>query len=420
MNFEQGRTAVRERIRTPEFSSVVTMSRRRRQRHQLGGAAAIAAVALAGGTVVATQVRDRGATTVAAAIAAQPWRMAAGSYVSEQFPLDDRQSYAIVLPARDRSRPLGLAHTTDAGKTWQRWEIPAKYQPRPQTVIVLPKGHAPSTPTPTTSVQLPTPLVLDAQTVMVNGGLTRDGGRTWQDVPDVFGERVDTAENGWVTVARDDGQVVAIDPATGLQHPYRHQPGIRAYPQPAGTPIVTPAKDGSLWVSGESTNGSAPAVAVSHDAGRTWVTTVFTSLGDGGALLVASFDGRTGYAFRSGRPGMSGVPLRAETTDGGQTWSAFTPVTGLSVPVGLAVTADDALLSVNIAGDRNPAVVSRDGGKTFTTFPAVGMCNGLRRTVTGGLVFVSTGPNTGPDIPNGSMFSSDGRTFTTVPMPPAK
>ncbi|WP_163506914.1 sialidase family protein [Fodinicola acaciae] len=427
-DFERGRTAVRERIKTPEFSSIVGESRRRRQRHQLGGAAAVAAIALAGGAVVATtHAFDHGGLAAAGPIAAQPWSLTTPSSILDEFPLGVGQAYAVLAVSGGASDPqrAALAHTTDGGQSWKAWEIPAKFRPRTYVqggTMSFKNGKPyvyPDTSQP--PVHLIGVTVLDENTVLSMTGLTRDGGRTWQEVPDAFGDPIDSAENGWVVVNRGDGRLVAIDPATGVQHLLRHQPDLELYTRPNGDKLVVPAKDGSLWVVGSARGRNDKAVAVSRDRGRTWSTHVFAGTGGAGDLWVATVDGEKVYVIRGTLVGRSDPVIRAESRDGGQTWSTFTPVAGLRIPMGLAVTPDGALLSADtrLAKDGNPvecpAVISRDGGRTFVANDKIGLARALVRTVTGGLAYTSSSQ---PHVPLSRLFSSDGSTFITVPKPP--
>jgi hypothetical protein len=428
-DFEQGRTAVRDRIKTPSFSAIVTTSRRRRHRRQLGGAAAVAVVALAGGAVVmTTHAFDRGGMPAAGSMAAQPWSLSQPSSIINEFPLDGRQAYAVLgIPQSEgaNAKRMALAHTTDGGQSWSAFEIPPKYVPRTfgqGPTISFENGKPVVHPdTSQTPVHLIGALVLNETTVLSTTGLTRDGGRTWQEVPDAYGEPIDAAESGWVTVLANDQRLVAIDPETGVQHPYRQQPGLTLYNRPNWDLVIHPASDGSLWVIGEAPSGHDKAVAVSRDHGRSWTTHVFAGTGGAGDLWVATADGRTVYAVRGTLLNRSDPIIRAESTDGGQTWSAFTPVTGLRIPIGLEVAADGALLSADTTIDGNgnpvqlPALISRDGGRTFVANGAIGTARTLTRTVTGGLLYTSM---EGHRAVSRQMFSSDGRTFATVPMPP--
>ncbi|MEH1164653.1 sialidase family protein [Micromonospora sp. CPCC 205539] len=127
-----------------------------------------------------------------------------------------------------------------------------------------------------------------------------DGGRSWRPLdraPAVAAVATGSRAVCW----RDSGQVTspctvyAIDPVSHRIAPLVTQPPLRLEDD-----LLLGESSGRLWASGVDPAGR-PAAAVSHDAGRTWSTTVFAdppACSPEGCVAqdLAVGDGPTGYA----------------------------------------------------------------------------------------------------------------------------
>jgi signal transduction histidine kinase len=209
--------------------------------------------------------------------------------------------------------PTELARTTDGGFNWH--DAGADFHPR--------------------EVEILGPDVLVAGAPDYKGGparepsrqVTFDGGVRWG--PPVVGTPIDSVPPGgrlfcWpprsrVLVSGHDCVLHTADRQTRRIRPLSSAPPLRA-------PVVNRVpSDAGLWVSGVDQAGR-PAVAASHDSGRTWTTFVFADLPevtvDGGYAAtiylpeVVSADGATAYAVVFG-----GQRWRTyRTDDGGASW----------------------------------------------------------------------------------------------------
>lgn len=208
---------------------------------------------------------------------------------------------------------------------------------------------------------------------------TADGGRSWKardvkragvvrSIPEgaalstlcgypTAPDEYECAKDQLLVMSPDDGrlrQLKARPPLAGLLHP-------ATYAEP----------DGSWWVSGEDPASGAPAVAVSRDAGRTWMASVLDSpvKKPGWDVRVSVGDGVVYAAERGeltvGEPVKNPVRAIHRSRDGGRTWERTwttgpdrepRTLAGVLVPG----AGDTLLLYAERAGFTSP-----DGGRTF-------------------------------------------------------
>jgi hypothetical protein len=224
-----------------------------------------------------------------------------------------------------------LLASTDGGTTWQsRGTLPASTFPLwggevrgPQTLTM-----------PTNPLVRRSPPDDTSQQISVDGGTTwaplRSGTQAIETVPDggwlVYGYLLDVDGQNLT-----GSQVMAVDPASHQARPLRVQPDLRR-PTPQKT-------TGGLWVSGLDPATRRPAIAVSHDSGRSWtvtllpgttaVSTFAEQVVGAPTPAVASWDGTAAYATWT-QPGPDSTndtdgspPTRVyRTTDGGTSWQA--------------------------------------------------------------------------------------------------
>ncbi|MEV4623130.1 hypothetical protein AB0J74_31025 [Asanoa sp. NPDC049573] len=146
--------------------------------------------------------------------------------------------------------------------------------------------------------------------------LSTDGGRTWRVLRSSPDPVAEVPAGGWVQCAEPSVQVctlLAVDPATALAAPLASQPAL-TIDAPAQVPVSA-----GVWVTGRDPDDrSRPAVAVSHDRGRTWSTHVFGREEMPSAYRSAvphSVDGSTAYTVVSGSK-----PTVFRSIDGGRSW----------------------------------------------------------------------------------------------------
>ncbi|GIF48291.1 BNR/Asp-box repeat protein [Asanoa ferruginea] len=150
--------------------------------------------------------------------------------------------------------------------------------------------------------------------------ISTDGGRTWRELR-LSGEPLaEVPSGGWLQCAQPTAHptaqtcsLLAVDPTTAVAARLASQPALTIE-----APAHVPTSAG-LWVTGhDPTDRSRPAVAVSHDRGRTWETHVFGREELLSTYLDAvpfSVDGDTAYTVISGSK-----PSVFRSTDGGRNW----------------------------------------------------------------------------------------------------
>jgi photosystem II stability/assembly factor-like uncharacterized protein len=213
--------------------------------------------------------------------------------------------------------------------------------------------------------------------------------------------------------------VVVLDPATGGAQQLPSQPEL--IPRwPSQNRLPSPS-DGSIWVPGRIPS-AGPAVAVSRDGGRSWLTrTLPAPTGLINDMDVVSTDGRTGYLFvrvQGRRPDRAGAPaqLLFVTRDGGAHWKRVDAGFNGSHPravVGAALLGDDQLLvtterPTHASQQQTPAnvLISADGGRVFQPLWSRGPRLGEIDSVPGRYV--------APGADGGFYTSTDGLTWDSL------
>jgi hypothetical protein len=398
IDYADTRERIHELLVDPDLAPIHRRGRRRRLRRR-ATTTALSVAAIAVVAVVLAQI----AAPRPAVVPATPHPIAGplhGPAVSlsdkttlvDEQPADQQRSYALLKAAGGQ---YAIARTLDGGATWQAWQLPSVFT---------------STSAPQISVESNGSLeVLSASARDRNGSLvSADDGRTWTafSAPKTDGPAVETLPDGW-SAEPLDGKVLGVDPATGVAHPLAHQPQTATRCM-----FVNQAKDGSLWMACPAKDGGF-VLQVSHDRGLTWKNTAAPSLVEtGGAQAggcgqwIESYDGTTGYAYgftKASNGNESGVLV---TGDGGKTWTT-TPVT-LPAGVGLCPTlaANGSLLAVK----SGHALISANGGRTFTDVPGLNEPTQITRFAGSDSLIAKTA--------HGWMTSPDGTHWTPVPVPP--
>jgi len=159
-----------------------------------------------------------------------------------------------------------------------------------------------------------------------------DNGETWQEVT-VSDEPFDEVPEGSRLLACHEFftsascPLVSIDLATGVIAPLAYQPPLTDL---SPSPYI-PTSAG-LWVAGTDPATQSPAIAVSHDRGRTWHTWTApigqNSENEAYRFSVGTHDGVTAYAVlvRADYPNWDVYPSHRlvalfHSDDGGATWS---------------------------------------------------------------------------------------------------
>ena len=347
---------------------------------------------------------------------------------------DPAHLYLVRAPCQGRPCGQELLVSSDRGATWQRQST---VEPTfPVEVLgprILLRYLRPSTTAPGAGHS--------DMTISFDGGAewepARIGTEPMQTVP-VDGPLL-CGDALFVTAHSYPCKLYALDPVTRVMRPLAQQPPV------AGTIISTSPPDAGLWVSGFDPTSQKPAVAVSHDAGRSWITRVFTELprvpvepegwvGQRYLPDVASADGRTAYAAltagdwhdplftrgpdATGPPGAESGERVMRTVDGGLTWHEADP--GRTIPASVAgvaqglsyVTRDGghALVYYNSTEGGLVILLSADGSRYAPTrLPGLPADAGTR-LFNGGLYVAYNGV--------GLYLSDDGITWSPVRLPP--
>jgi photosystem II stability/assembly factor-like uncharacterized protein len=413
--FDDVRTALFEHVTRPGFEPLTALAARRRTRRRAGAVGAVAVVVVfavlastwvtLGGSFLPRPAVPAAAEPVppdpasrppfdpqpvTGPIAAEhPTAVPAPVVTCKYLPVDARRIY-LVLKSRDCDKPsaMMLAHTTDGGRSWQTWLVPGSLFK-------------------TDGSDYDSAILLDGLSVAIGRMLTRDGGRTWHDVPVDRVAAVDSIPVGWLAVAMQDadslaGIVVAVDPATGQRHPLVHRPRLAVGAAP-GT-VFLPAADGSLWVPGTA-EGIGGGVAVSRDQGHSWTVRMISDHVSSFSSVTSS-NGRVGYVVSPAEQADHAVSELFKTVDGGQTWTPQPAPRGSFV---VLLRADGALLMLAQGASKTEGqlLVSTDNGQHFGPLPDAPKMTWLERTFFGGYLAGQVGAT--------AAFSADGVHFQPIP-----
>jgi hypothetical protein len=270
------------------------------------------------------------------------------------------RDHGIVAVGCDKACPP-LASTADGGLRWQE-VAQSPSGAGPTDVIAFPGGRW---------------LLHGADLYWASA----DGARWRMVTPPAETTRAAIGPGELPRVDQPGGQVSVLNADLGPLGPLAHQPDLTArWVAPAAT------ADGAWWVGG--LRGTAPAVAVSHDAGRSWKTTTLPGPVDPTDAVAISTLGSEVYAVARSEAGEV-VGIYHSADSGGSfeatylsaaTGGAQTPRPFAGDPVPLL---DGRLLLVQPNGTPSSWWVSADAGRTFAPavgLPAVGL---IRRTYAG-------------------------------------
>ncbi|WP_412541629.1 sialidase family protein [Longispora sp. K20-0274] len=275
-----------------------------------------------------------------------------GSLYDVEFA-DDRHGYA--LAADCRALPtctLTFARSDDGGDEWQTLAAPI------------------ATATPET---LPDLVVLNGTELVLGGSWhSPDSGRTWAATPVDDAPLAAIPANGRLFVA-GDGLRVRLAGAGGR--------AAKLTTVPAGLTVrwaaAGPARDGAWWITG--TSDGKPQIAVSRDAGRTWLTTTLSVLnGDIGNIRIATGKDQI-YAVVTGRATIDGThqagsPILGlfRSTDNGQTFALFEGFPPAAAEDTVPLPDGRVLMAVDTdPGTWWVAASGQQGGSKITALPQV-------------------------------------------------
>ena len=356
------RTSAMTAARQPDFVEVELRAGRvrRRRRAMSAGFAAVAVILVAAGTGYAL----RGGATAAPNPAATPIPSARPGFepagpprrVNDVYAGDATHLYAATISCDAFWEcPWDLYASDDAGLTWQGRTLPAE-------AVAASQGRTLRTDTVVPNV---IPRVLGPRTVVVDiirsvdfdRYLSVDGGATWRRLDESAkpAEAVPPGHKPYGCFPSSPGEpciVRVVDPVAARLAPLANQPPIDALA------LWDTPPDAGLWVTGWDPDSNQPAVAWSHDAGRTWTSHVIAEDRNVGrmGLHVHTADGRTVYAITQDD---QDVALIYRTVDGGANWSLYRQAERL--PTFLGFVAGDGTHLLMIYSPREYRA-SRDGG----------------------------------------------------------
>lgn len=365
----------------PDYADVAARARRYRSRRTAFSAGAIAVALAGGGTAIAVSgdsapivLQPDPTLSPSVVRPAGPWRTTVPENGKPPQPLP---SFIEVMPGSydvaEADKPLTglwtelragdldhlyleyqnctggncqrmLAVSSDRGRTWQKlpmpWPVRATSGPADYDAIVLAYG----------TLLLAVPGDGDRSEYWTS----TDAGGTWRQVQV---RSVEALPAGW-PIQWQDGEVIAIDPATGdiVRKSVDYSRMVLDLPPEAG-----------LWALHHVGDGASSSIVaeVSRDGGRSWETRqlpAWERSADGvakfGRSLLATTNGQTVYLqVKTG----DGVQIHA-SGDGGRTWTT-----------GALVDLDGPMLSFLAVDDRTVIVAgpkgtfrSTDQGQTFT------------------------------------------------------
>lgn len=363
------RDDVRGALPVPGFEQVVARHKQRvvRRRMQIGAVVAVLVVSLA-----VPLLRGQ----LAARPPAPPvgTSMPTGTYFTSINFFDGEHGYAIRRTCEGEPVECGyeLLATSD-GEHWDKRPLP-----RPES--------APSWVSGQINVLGPEELTVDwplsaaSEVARYHRMHSTDGGRTWDDVglPLIVTDTVEEIPEDGVLVASCaklvGGGQKCSERGFAVLLPGSGRSAVLANPPPLTAMLAgsDPTFDGTWWVAGRDPRTERWGLAVSHDDGRTWTTTVLNweSAVDSYGWSVVS-QGGTLYATAIGAlPDTSNGLLRIlRSTDRGRTWEqTWQPAEGKQPRrvFSSTIAAADGTLTIN---GPDGMYASRDGGRTFTKAP---------------------------------------------------
>jgi hypothetical protein len=422
-------TGVRSDVRAAfqyDFTQVRKLAARRTRRTRLRAGAAVAVIAVA--AVAGLRWLPASGTGDPQPPAAPPPSVGSSSDVPYHhavvpFPATAASVDRLYLPYYDclgDACGARVAVSGDGGRSWSK--VDPTGLPEPVTLLgIVPLG-------PLDAVLR----VTDGTSTIIDL-VTDDGGQTWRPVtagPPISsiptaGHLIWDADNS-ITPSDRTGRALVVDPRTGTARPLTNQPSI------AHGKLTVPDRSADSWVGGADVAGLA-AVAVSHDAGGTWVTHSFPAPGN---AIVAAAGTSTSYvvvnpaepgpaasdwgAFRSLFIDTPARPAIWITRDGGVNWETVSATPPAGEVTGAAVLPDGSLLLRVQAHDGSVANYrSMDNGRSFA---ATQGGPGVSITVMGPNAYLASDlpadstAITGVD-PHQAYLSTDDQHWTTVSYP---
>ncbi|GAA1026137.1 hypothetical protein GCM10009557_02750 [Virgisporangium ochraceum] len=280
----------------------------------------------------------------------------------------------------DRTCQFPIVGSDDGGKTWTRRSTDRRLLGA--TVLDGQMLFADEIPFPYVAGPNVDPVV------------SQDGGRTWQKVT-ISTNTVEAVPDGgtvWSDYYHKDAPVdavVALDPVTATLSPLAHQPDLQSRSQ-----MQLSRTTGTTWVAG--TKDGQPAVATSHDRGRTWKNATIPASGCavfrlsvvGEAATVTCTQDHQGSirVFRSTDDGATFPEIKPPQpfpTDANTVW-AFPNGTVVAAPAGPGIQVIGASPS---PAEPMPALyVLRPGAKAWDTITPRGLAGQI-----GGMTLLPNG-----------------------------
>jgi photosystem II stability/assembly factor-like uncharacterized protein len=412
------RTVAEEAARQPGFETIERLADRRRGRLRFTAAAAIAVAiaAVAGTTALAVNRAAPRPPDVGTSTSVPP----VGGAHLVSYSADGEHLYVMKGWCRPRDCPPQLYASDDGGRHWQRRTLPSDDLQAFGPTLIGPRTLLMSAPDPNPTLT-PEPNTLGGPRMLY---ASTDGGRTWRPVGSTTtpievvpaGQRLLDCTT---TASAEPCAVQTLDADLRVA-PLANQPPIDVLWVQSHRPA-----DLGLWVSGVDRPTRQPALAVSHDQGRTWKVTVFTAVapvdddgrvGSGNLPEVFTADGRTAYVMQTRLMGTDELVIY-HTVDGGETWRLIHP--GERMQSFSFVTRDGAhvLMEQGTDGAIVAKRASHDGGPYQTAklsgLPGSGGLVGPPTPLGGGQGFIAQATS---DL-DALYVSDDGWTFRRLDLP---